>query len=260
MQILSASFQAFSLCVLSALLNGFALPTVFLPVRSRNECCAADDTMLFVHRIHYFHIQFVVFRKYGIFEAIAINSVFADKLDAGMFLAIIKQQAIAVITVAAEPAHKSADFLALFQRNFDYHSCPSSRMNSHPDFGPVIALITLPQLESSKNKPRLQKFFLNSQPQYFHLKPKPFLKRSFHCTIATFERKNDTHFEIFLSYYPNVVFICLPRNLTATLLCSFPFGKSSQSHISIGCLFRCQGLIFMPLTHLDKRLNLHTLF
>ena len=65
-----------------------------------------------------FRTEFPVRRQDGVFEVVTINAIPANKLDAAMLLAIVEQEAVSVIAVAAEPPDKGIDSPALLRCDF----------------------------------------------------------------------------------------------------------------------------------------------
>jgi hypothetical protein len=57
--------------------------------------------MLFIASFHNICKQLFVSRQNCIFEIIAVNTVFADELNAVVLLAVVKQQAVTVYAVTA---------------------------------------------------------------------------------------------------------------------------------------------------------------
>ena len=64
----------------------------------------------------------------------------------------------------------------------------------------------------------------------------PTNRRNHGCKTELFLEK----FADCLPFSPNVVFLCLPRNLTAALFCLPPSGRSWQNHIPFGRSFSFQ--------------------
>ena len=58
-------------------------------------------------------------------------------------------------------------------------------------------------------------------------------------------------FSNILPFSPNIVFLSLPRNLTAALFCLPPSGRSWQNHIPFGRSFSFQGASGRSLCHLS---------
>ena len=108
---LHCPFPALALGGFLPLLDGGAVQAVPLVLCLRYEVRLADFTSLLMTWLHDLGKQLPVCRKDCIFEIVAVDSVPADALDTGMFLAVVQQQAAAVYIVATELSDKGVDSL-----------------------------------------------------------------------------------------------------------------------------------------------------
>ena len=77
----------------------WAVALVFCPWY---EIRLADFALFFACRLHDLGKQLPVCGKDCVFEIVAVDSIPADALDTGMFLAVVQQKAAAVYIVAAK--------------------------------------------------------------------------------------------------------------------------------------------------------------
>ena len=66
-------------------------------------------------------IQLFVERKYSVLEMVAEDVVFGNQLHTGVCFSVVKQQTVAVHTVAARPSDQAADLPKLSCFNFNEH-------------------------------------------------------------------------------------------------------------------------------------------
>ena len=88
-------------------------------------------------------VQFLVERKYGVFEMVAEDVVFGNQLHTGMRFSVVKQQTVAVHTVAALPPDQAADLPKLSCLNFNEHltSFPVTLNKYENAMGNIITLL-----------------------------------------------------------------------------------------------------------------------
>ena len=88
-------------------------------------------------------VQFLVERKYGVFEMVAEDVVFGNQLHTGMRFSVVEQQTVAVHTVAALPPDQAADLPKLSCFNFNEHltSFPVTLNKSENGVGNIITLL-----------------------------------------------------------------------------------------------------------------------
>ena len=91
------------------LLDGSTVWAVALVFCPWYEIRLADLTSLLMAWLHDLGKQLAVCGKDCIFEIVAVDSVPADALDTGMFLAVVQQKAVAVYIVATELSDKGVD-------------------------------------------------------------------------------------------------------------------------------------------------------
>ena len=80
--------------------------------------------MFFACRLHDLGKQLPVCGKDCVFEIVAVDSIPADALDTGMFLAVVQQKAAAVYIVASKFFDEGVNPLCLLWRDFydhDFH-------------------------------------------------------------------------------------------------------------------------------------------
>ena len=106
---LHCPFPALALGGFLPLLDGGAVRAVALVLCLRYEVRLADFTSLLMTWLHDLAKQLPICRKDCIFEIVAVDSVPADALDTGMFLAVVQQKAVAVHIVAAELSDECID-------------------------------------------------------------------------------------------------------------------------------------------------------
>lgn len=88
-------------------------------------------------------IQLLVERKYGVLEMIAEDVILGNQLHTGVCFAVVKQQTVAVHTVAALPPDQAADLPKLPCLDFNEHltSFPVTLNKSENVVGNIITLL-----------------------------------------------------------------------------------------------------------------------
>ena len=88
-------------------------------------------------------VQFLVERKYGVFEMIAEDVILGNQLHASVRFSIVEQQTVAVHTVAALPSDQAADLPKLSCFNFNEHltSFPVTLNKSENAVSNIITLL-----------------------------------------------------------------------------------------------------------------------
>lgn len=88
-------------------------------------------------------VQFLVERKYGVFEMVAEDVILGNQLHTGMRFSVVEQQTVAVHTVAARPSDQAADLPKLSCLNFNEHltSFPVTLNQSENAMGNIITLL-----------------------------------------------------------------------------------------------------------------------
>ena len=88
-------------------------------------------------------VQFLVERKYGVLEIVAEDVVFGNQLHTGVCFSVVKQQTVAVHTVAARPSDQAADLPKLSCLNFNEHltSFPVTLNKYENAMGNIITLL-----------------------------------------------------------------------------------------------------------------------
>lgn len=88
-------------------------------------------------------IQFLVERKYSVLEMVAEDVILGNQLHTGVCFAVVKQQTVAVHTVAALPPDQAADLPKLPCLNFneDLTSFPVTLNKSENAMGNIITLL-----------------------------------------------------------------------------------------------------------------------
>ena len=108
---LHCPFPALALGGFLPLLDGGTVWAVALVLCPWYEIRLADLASLLTAWLHDLGKQLPVCGKDCVFEIVAVDSVPADALDTGMFLAVVQQKAAAVYIVAAELSDKGVDLL-----------------------------------------------------------------------------------------------------------------------------------------------------
>lgn len=83
-------------------MDGGAVRAVALVLCLRYEVRLADFTSLLMTWLHDLGKQLPICRKDCIFEIVAVDSVPADALNAGVFFTVVRQKAVSIRIVAAE--------------------------------------------------------------------------------------------------------------------------------------------------------------
>ena len=85
-------------------------------------------------------IQLFVERKYSVLEMVAEDVAFGNQLHTGVCFSVVKQQTVAVHTVAARPSDQAADLPKLSCLNFNEHltSFPVTLNKSENAVGNII--------------------------------------------------------------------------------------------------------------------------
>lgn len=88
-------------------------------------------------------VQFLVERKYGVFEMVAEDVILGNQLHASVRFSVIEQQTVAVHTVAAHPSDQAANLPKLPCLNFNEHltSFPVTLNKSENVVGNIITLL-----------------------------------------------------------------------------------------------------------------------
>ena len=88
-------------------------------------------------------VQFLVERKYGVFEMVAENVILGNQLHTGVCFSVVEQQTVAVHTVAALPPDQAADLPKLSCLNFNEHltSFPVTLNKYENAMGNIITLL-----------------------------------------------------------------------------------------------------------------------
>ena len=88
-------------------------------------------------------VQFLVERKYGVLEIVAEDVILGNQLHASVRFSVVKQQTVAVHTVAARPSDQAADLPKLSCFNFNEHltSFPVTLNKSENAVGNIITLL-----------------------------------------------------------------------------------------------------------------------
>ena len=88
-------------------------------------------------------IQLLVERKHSVLEMVAENVILGNQLHTGMRFAVVKQQTVAVHTVAARPSDQAADLPKLSCLNFNEHltSFPVTLNKYENAMGNIITLL-----------------------------------------------------------------------------------------------------------------------
>ena len=88
-------------------------------------------------------IQFLVERKHSVFEIVAEDVIFGNRLHASVRFSVVEQQTIAVHTVAALPSDQAADLPKLSCFDFNEHltSFPVTLNKSENAVGNIITLL-----------------------------------------------------------------------------------------------------------------------
>ena len=88
-------------------------------------------------------VQFLVERKYGVFEMVAEDVILGNQLHASVRFSVVEQQTVAVHTVAARPSDQAADLPKLPCLNFNEHftSFPVTPNKSENAVGNIITLL-----------------------------------------------------------------------------------------------------------------------
>ena len=88
-------------------------------------------------------IQLLVERKHSVLEMVAKDVILGNQLHTGVCFAVVKQQTVAVHTVAALPPDQAADLPKLPCLNFNEHltSFPVTLNKSENAMGNIITLL-----------------------------------------------------------------------------------------------------------------------
>ena len=88
-------------------------------------------------------VQFLVERKYGVLEMVAEDVILRNQLHTSVRFSVVKQQTVAIHTVAALPPDQATDLAKLSCLNFNEHltSFPVTLNKSENAMGNIITLL-----------------------------------------------------------------------------------------------------------------------